>query len=398
MPILSQQEYQPVIMNWRLTEVHGWGLVGVHTCLHLLRTGGAPFLYEYPDLATMRPDTQAKIGALCGASTRLHDLVNAYKAKGQRLFVENSVCMYALGNQMQPNFAEQPFFGKRNIGVGAFTETNLGPQAVADSLSYDRVVIHSTFNKQVLADYGIESECVFQGIDPTEVSPGPRTGRFGDRFVVFSGGKLEFRKGQDIVVAAFRAFHQRHPDALLVTAWGNFWPQFALTLAESPHLQVRPGFNASTGYADVPGWLLANGLPEGSFIDLGFLTREKIAPTLRDCDLGVFPNRCEPGTNLVAMEAMACGMPVILSANTGHLDLIGPDRTYALTRQSPVSDPGDSRRYWGESDVEELLETMEFAYQNRDDASAKGQAAADWVLGNRRWDQFAAEFVETCAR
>ncbi len=394
---MSQQEYRPFVLNWRLTEVHGWGLVGTHTCLHLLRTGGAVFLYDQPDMGTMRPNTQEALRPLCEPSARLRAIIDQSQAAGQRLYLQNGVCLYALGGQMQPHLSTQPFYGDKNIGVGAFTDTNLSPTAIADSLSYSRVVIHSSYNKQVLADHGIASDCVFQGIDPTEVSPGPRMGRFGDRFVIFSGGKIEFRKGQDIVVAAFRAFQQRHPEALLVTAWGNFWPATALSLAESTILSVPPGF-AATGYVDVAGWLRANGLPEGSFQDLGFLTREHIAGVLRECDLGVFPNRCEPGTNLVAMEAMACAMPVILSANTGHMDLIGDDRTYVLNRQRPVTNPDGNRNYWGESDVEELLEAMEFAYQNRDDARAKGIASSEWVLGNRRWDQFAAEFVETCAQ
>ena len=56
----------------------------------------------------------------------------------------------------------------------------------------------------------------------TELLPG--------RFVVFSGGKLELRKGQDIVVAAFRAFVERHPDAVLVNAWHNAWPKLAKSI------------------------------------------------------------------------------------------------------------------------------------------------------------------------
>ena len=45
------------------------------------------------------------------------------------------------------------------------------------------------------------------------------------KFVVFSGGKLEWRKGQDLVLAAFRNLLQRNPSlrgaagAILVTAW-----------------------------------------------------------------------------------------------------------------------------------------------------------------------------------
>ncbi len=39
------------------------------------------------------------------------------------------------------------------------------------------------------------------------------------KFVVFSGGKLEFRKGQDLAVAAMRIFMQRHSDVVFITAW-----------------------------------------------------------------------------------------------------------------------------------------------------------------------------------
>jgi len=39
------------------------------------------------------------------------------------------------------------------------------------------------------------------------------------------------------------------------------------------------------------------------------------------------------GTNLVAMEAFAAGIPSIISANTGHLDLIDDDRCFPLRLQ-----------------------------------------------------------------
>lgn len=395
---MTEQPYRPFVLNWRLTELHGWGLVGVHTCLHLLETGGAPLLLNPPDPITMRPRTQEKLRVLEAPAARLAAYLENVQAQGKRLYLENATVLYALGGHMQPNFADQPVFGNRNVGVGAFTETNLSPQSQIDSRSYDRVVIHSSFNKQVLADHGIASDCVFQGVDPTEVSPGPKMGKFGDRFVIFSGGKIEFRKGQDIVLAAFRAFHQRRPDALLVTAWGNFWPATAITMRASP-LGLEPLHLTPDGSdVDVSRWMQANGLPDTAFLNLGFIGRERIAPLLRECDLAVFPNRCEPGTNLVAMEAMACGVPLALSANTGHLDLIGEDRTYVLNRQRPVPDAEGNTRYWGESDVDELVEVMEHAYQNREAARMRGLTGAQWVLNNRRWDQFAAEFVDVCNR
>lgn len=395
---MTDQPYRPFVLNWKLTELHGWGLVGLHTCLHLMRTGGSPLLLNPLDTTTLRPQTVEQLKVLEPGTIRLASYLEHVKSQGRRLYLENATVLYALDGNMRPGLPEQPIFGDRNVGVGAFTETNLDDQAQADARSYSRVVIHSTFNQRVLADYGIASDCVLQGVDRAEVSPGPKTGKLGDRFVIFSGGKIEFRKGQDIVVAAFRVFRQRHPEALLLTVWGNFWPGTAITMRTSRLGLVPLELTEDGRSVDVGRWLLDNGLPQDSFVDIGFLSRDRIAPILRECDLAVFPNRCEPGTNLVAMEAMACGVPLVLSANTGHLDLIGDNRTYVLGRQGPVPDEQGNTRYWGESDVEELLEAMEHAYQNRDDARTMGLAGSDWVLNNRRWDQFAAEFVDVCNR
>ena len=63
---------------------------------------------------------------------------------------------------------------------------------------------------------------VLQGIDPRLFRPSSRIGLLPGRFTIFSGGKLEYRMGQDIVVAAFRKFRERRPDALLAVAWQNW--------------------------------------------------------------------------------------------------------------------------------------------------------------------------------
>ena len=47
---------------------------------------------------------------------------------------------------------------------------------------------------------------------------------------------------------------------------------------------------------------------------------------MRDwADAGLFPNRCEGGTNLVAMEAMASGLPVILSGTSARPPPLTPN-------------------------------------------------------------------------
>jgi glycosyltransferase involved in cell wall biosynthesis len=129
---------------------------------------------------------------------------------------------------------------------------------------------------------------------------------------------------------------------------------------------------------DPAAWVAANGIPTDSFVDLGTVPNFQMPPILRECDVALFPNRAEGGTNLVAMECMACGVPCIISANTGHLDLIRLDTCLPLTRQTPVAPAASlgGTNGWGESDLEEIVEALETVWQDRRRAEAIGRTGA----------------------
>jgi len=384
---------RPLALNWNLSELHGWGLVGVHTALYLLDNGVPPLLLAPPALDSMRPAVRQRIEPLVEDQRRMAALME--QADGHPLYCPGHDVLCALGRDFVPAIQEQTVLGVRTIGVIAGEETSLSDAVIERARGYEKIVIHSSYMYKLLRLRGLSRVgLAFQGVDPTEFSPGPRQGWFAGRFAIFSGGKLEFRKGQDIVLAAFRRFHQRHPDALLVTAWGNIWPGTGLNMAESPHCPAPP--RIADGALLVEQWALENGLAPGSFVNVGLRPRDGMAALIRECDLAVFPNRCEAGTNLVAMETMACGVPCILSANTGHMDLIAPDRCYALEQQQPVPDHDGTRLWWGESSVEELVAAMEHAYTHREEAAARGAAGAAFILGERTWANFARTFVAAC--
>ena len=85
--------------------------------------------------------------------------------------------------------------------------------------------------------------------------------KFKDRFVIYSAGKFEYRKAQDVVSIAFREFQKRHSDALLIFAWANQWTKIMPTIKQS---------NLTIGCPDVSGqndllideWLVKNGLSD----------------------------------------------------------------------------------------------------------------------------------------
>ncbi|MCF8506719.1 MAG: glycosyltransferase family 4 protein [Caulobacter sp.] len=380
---------------WTLTEFHGWGLVGVHTALFLAERGVPPVLLSEPMLQTMRPQTREALAPLLEPFRQVMDYMRQTKAGGLKLSEVD--VMHPLGNQMIEDPNASRFQGRRNIGVIAFENTRLGPDEVARAKGFDFMVAHSTFNVELLREAGIaDVRLAFQGIDPTEMFPVPRRGVFANRFVVFSGGKLEFRKGQDIVLEGFRRFHQRHPDALLVTAWHNPWPQTARDMAQSPHARVP--VRTIGNQLDITGWAVENGLPPHGFFDLGFMTRDRIAKVLAECDAAVFPNRCEGATNLVAMEAMGCGVPVVLSANTGHRDILIENGCWPLSHQTPTPDPQGERRHWGESSPDELVEALEQIYTGREESRARAAVAMNFIHKNRTWRKFAEVFVAECSR
>lgn len=387
---------QALVLDWQVGTATGWQVFGLNLALELLRDGRVtPLLLEPTDLAQFDPLQRHALALPLAQQPGLRAMLAAAGEAG--LSCEYPV-LRALGNGFQGNDGSRRLLSDRNVGVIFFEDTALDAPAMERAWSFDRIVAGSTWNGRVLEARGLDTvRVVPQGIDPAVFHPAPRAGRLAGRFVVFSGGKLEYRKGQDLVVAAFRAFQRRHPEALLLTAWHNAWPRTMVGLETAGHVQGLPAVDAYGRLALEP-WLLANGLPAGSFLDLGVLPNHRMAAALREADVALFPNRCEGGTNLVAMEAMACGVPVILSANTGHLDLLtDPEASWRLDHQGrprggcPLYRGMDD---WGESEVEEMVERLEASYRDRADAAHRGIAAARLMQERWSWRRRAAELLE----
>jgi len=118
---------------------------------------------------------------------------------------------------------------------------------------------------------------------------------------------------------------------------------------------------------------------------------------LADVNVALFPNRAEGGTNLIAMECLASGIPTILSANTDHLDLIARTGTFAAWRQRSVVAAASGLRStadWGESDVEEFVELLEQVYRQRESALSLAAGAAQ-AMRELSWERQLGELYKT---
>ncbi len=375
---------QAIGISWEIGVTTGWRVYGLNLTLALLKTNHyAPLpLTPLPEPAALNPLHRTLINPTLQHQTQLRQILQQHPP--DHVLQANFLCLHALGNHCVSLPSMERLRGKANIGVIFSEDTAWTSAEIAKAKTYDHLIAGSAWNAAILKSVGIDAvSTVPQGIDPALFHPAPKAGLFGDQFVIFSGGKLEFRKGQDIVIAAFREFRRRHRDAFLVTAWYNPWLNTMAEIERAGHVQGRP--QAKGGRLDIVGWLASNGIPPQAVVDLGAVPNPQLPPIYREADVAIFPNRGEGGTNLVAMECLACGIPTVLSANTGHLDLIGalshPSHCYPLTSQAPVKPTPQFQgtEGWGESEVAELVEALEKVYQNRSEAQAKGQAASEFM-------------------
>lgn len=377
-----------IALTWPPSALHGWGVFGTNLLREVLRRGepkAITLLSTNPDMIDAAD--RVLFQPLMAEQRQIEQQIGAVRGN---VTLGGVHVLHSLGNNLEESTAAARFRGEPNVGFTFFENMVFADDVAARNSHFQIMMTGSTWNADILRDLGFPRVgCVFQGIDPNAFAPGPRMGRFGDRFVVFSGGKLELRKGQDLVVAAFKQFQSRHPDALLATVWLNPWPTIMADVAASPHVTGPPAIDQPFPNC-INDWVRAQGVPEGAHMDLSPTFNADMPALLRECDAAVFPNRCEGGTNLVAMEALATGLPCVFSANSGHLDLIGPDGSdhcYPLTRQTPVTFGPQGADHWRESDVEEIVESLEAIYQDRAEARRRGQAAnafmQDWSWQNQ---------------
>ncbi|MDJ1180521.1 tetratricopeptide repeat protein [Roseofilum sp. BLCC_M91] len=369
-------------IGWQLGNHTGWGIYGLNLALQLVKNPETyPHLLVPPgNIQNLHPLHQI---ALCQVFEQTKD-------RGPLPVVSRNVPIFhALGHGFAKSPLMERLHSNSSVGIVFFEDTHLEKEAIANAKTCDRLIAGCNWNAQLLTSAGLSTvETVLQGIDPTLFHPAPKLGIWGkDRFVIFAGGKLEYRKGQDQIVAAFKAFYHRHPDALLVTAWHNGWPSLMLGLDTTGNVTGLPQVSQN-GVLNIRQWLQKNGIPAEAAIAIGPTPNHLLPPIIREADVAIFTSRAEGGTNLAAMECLACGIPTILSANTGHLDLLNRGAGYPLKTQYPVPSHPHFRgtEGWGNSDIEEILATLEWIYQNRQQAKKQGKKFAK-VMQSLTWEK-----------
>lgn len=162
----------------------------------------------------------------------------------------------------------------------------------------DYVLSPSSFVTRSYLAHGFRPEQILRNIYPIDLScftpagdPRPK----GRPLSVISTGCLTFRKGTPYMLEAFRLVLKKIPDARLLLTRD--------ILSGMAPVMAR--------YNDLPiDWAPA-------------LPHPKLAERLRGSDIFVLPS-VEDGFARTVTEALACGLPAIVTPNTGASDLVRP--------------------------------------------------------------------------
>jgi glycosyltransferase involved in cell wall biosynthesis len=376
------------IIDWPLTPLTGWGGYGIQLAQALMEQGRYKPLLPARCDCTVHCDLhwQGALQHLEACSKGLRERLEQTEAVGMLpLPTKASLVFSPMGNHVPP----VRFVGDVPVGVTFFECSSFGAVDLQRMREFPLVITGSRWNQAVLQRLGVvNARLVHQGIDPALFNPVPVPQLLQRSLVIFSGGKLEGRKGQDVVIAAFREFVRSHPDSLLIAAWGNVGDVGLSTIGLTPHVEGIPERGRPEAISQ---WLESNGVPSANVWVLPCVVNRQLPHLIKQADVAVFASRCEGGTNLMAMETLACGVPTLVSANTGHLDLIelGLDHCVPIGAAGlgqvshALIQPygGDPDGIWGETDPAELLECWQRLAVEKASWRQRGAAAATGIMG-----------------
>jgi glycosyltransferase involved in cell wall biosynthesis len=239
---------------------------------------------------------------------------------------------------------EHPLFQEKilaeeadHLGIGFTSPGSRNKDHVLEEIALsDYIFCPSTYAKRTFLEHGVQENklviCPY-GVDLAtfNASERPRPGKI---FTVLFLGQVCMRKGVHYLLEGFR--RASLPDARL-TLVGPVDPSFRSILDKY----------------------------RGLFEEVGSVPHSRISRYYFDADVFVMPSLAD-SYGLVVLEAMASGLPVIVSENTGMADLIrkGSEGFVVPIRNSDA-----------------IAEKLAFLHENREQRVSMGRAAMTAVQG-----------------
>ncbi len=260
------------------------------------------------------------------------------------------------------------------------------PVAWRDSIAetVDEVWVYTRFLKICYERSGIPAEkvkVVPNGIDPhlfnPDAAPAPwvRQACGGDRYRFLYNGGVTTRKGTDLLINAYLSeFSANEPVCLVIKDSDVYGKGMSAKVRE---------LAARTDTARIV--YTSDSIPH-----------EKIPGLYTSCDCYVHPYRAE-GYGLPIAEAMACGLPVIVTGGGACLDFVEPDGGYFVKcsletmKSKQVSDLITvDYPFWLVPDMDHLRSILRYVFDNKEKARQRGRKAGETIRLVHNWENAAA--------
>jgi glycosyltransferase involved in cell wall biosynthesis len=270
---------------------------------------------------------------------------------------------YHIPYLMRPHGTLDPFIHRRHrwrkgLMERLFEHRNIRQAAALHFTTAEEARLASPFTFQT------PGVVVPLGIDLAEFKELPEPGQFrkyypeiGDKQIILFFGRINFKKGLDILAKAFGRVARRRDDVHLVIAGPD-----------------------NDGYGtQVRAWLAAEGVLDRATFTGMLLGTEKLA-VLRDANIFVLPSYSE-NFGLAVIEAMAAGLPVIIS---DQVNIWREVQAYQAGRVIPC-------------DAVALADQLVALLDHPADATAMGQRGMSIVKELYQWDKVAEALIEVYA-
>ncbi len=305
--------------------------------------------------------------ALLGRTMGTHDsFINLAR---NRLLNEKGAMVWH--DQPRESWPHSPF--KKNICIVPFETTVIPASWIPKINGFDALFVPCKQNIEAFKASGIKIpiELIHWGVEPKAFYP---IARDPNRVFTFGTmGVLTERKGTDVLLAAFRDEFQHEKDVRLICKTSSPVWQFPFN---DPRIKLQTGQ----------------------------VTQEELLNDFfKEIDVFVFPTRGE-GFGLTPLEAMATGVPAIVTGWSGPMEYMTPEVgwtiDYTMTPAKAFTDHvyheecGD----WAEPSYAHLRALMRYAYERRDEVQQKGYAAAKHVQDTWLWEKKIHMFHEALAK
>jgi glycosyltransferase involved in cell wall biosynthesis len=251
-------------------------------------------------------------------------------------------------------FALHDRIGRGKLYTMSFFELDVLNNTKIHHLNHsDHILSPSTWAKDVMVTHQITPPITVcpMGVDSSIFKP-LQLPNSDDTFRFLNVGKIEVRKGHDVLIEAFNEAFSLDDNVELCMMWTN------------PFLKPD----------QVKEWVnLYKGSKLGNKIQfIGQVkTDHELANIMNICDAGIFPTKAE-GYCLPALQMLSCGQPIIITDYSAHTEFVTDKNSYLIniTDKEMAYDgiwfKGEGE--WGKignEQKDQMIEHMRHLYKNR---------------------------------